>query len=1519
MNPEQYRASPGRSPNEAAMNKFSKHNVNSTKKILGVKSVSVKKLHGYGYLEEIVVKRADRRLYKSKKEIEFKEPYTPSYKPPGAIYEDQTKHKRVMWADELYKFSNETLKKVQDELHHRNKFSKHNVNSTKKILGVKSVSAKKLHGYGHLEEIVVKRADLPTNDQNITTTTSGDVGAKSGRTVTFTTEDIQRKKNDVKARTTLLLSLPDEHQLRFSKYKTERELWAVILKTFGGKATKKRKKNVLKKQYGNFKAEGSESLEQTFNRLQRNRSDLDTMSLDNLYNHLKVYESEVQKKSDLNSHNIAFISSAKHISGNEDENTACVSTASTIFPTASANTSKALMEIDGVGWDWSYMANEREDYALVADEEAPKEFALMANTSTESKVFDNSLCSKNCLLTASKDLDNLIESQRSEKNKEGLGYTAVPPSTAQLYLSPKKDLSWTGLPECADDTVSDYSRPSPTVESTSEDNQNRNSSASEDVASPITPKTFVKFMKPKDCQSESKTDKKETPKKLPVKYAEQYRKSNKKPSVRGNQRNWNNLKSYQLGLDFVMKNKACFNCGNFTHLANDCRKRVKRGTSRSQNNAFKSPSHRPIGHRPYGPPVRPMRSSMNVARPNRTFFNIQAHSYETRPFLKTTTVKSQFRAPWVPTVNRNNPPVNRKFSTGCRNFPTANRKFLTARRKFPTGRAKIHTADMGRKRKAGKPSAYWIWKPTHNLSNKGPNNNSGSSQNKIDNKGYWDNGCSRHMTGNISYLSDFEPYDGGYVSFGQGGCKIIRKGTIKMGKLKFENVYFVKNLKYNLFSVSQICDNKNSVLFTDSECIVLGRDFKLLDDANILLRTPRQHNMYSIDLNNIVSHKDLTCLVANASADECILWHRRLGHLNFKTMNKLVRHNLVRGLPTNFFENDHTFTACLKGKQHKATCKSKLVNSVTKPLHTLHMDLFGPTSVSSISHKWYCLVMTDDFSRFTWTFFLKSKDETSGILKKFITEIENLKDLKVKIIRCDNRGEFKNKEINDFCSQKGIKREFSNARTPQQNSVAERRNRTLIEEARTMLADVKLPVTFWAEAVNTACYVQNMVLVNKPHNKTPYELFNGRSPAIGFLKPFGCHVMILNTLDNLEKFEEKWDEEKGEHNTNFHPMVDFLEASHLRIETTEEGTKILATVDGIVRTVSESSLRRNLKLRDEEGISSLPDAELFENLTLIGYNISPNQKFTFQKGQFSHQWKYLIHTIMQCLSPKSIGFNEFISNIATATVVTPYSRRKGKEVMVESDTPKKQKLQEQIDAQSMIDGLDRNNKTITKYLQEYQQFAAELPLERRIELISDLEEAERYKRKGMRFDQESSKKLKSLEEVVKEAKSTAEIPKEKIKEMMQLIPIEEVYVEALQVKHPIIDWKVHTDGQKSYWKIIRLGGSSACYQFFVDLLKHLDRDDLNQLWALVKEYLSIRPASSDKEMELWLYDLCGVHQVTAKDKEIFMLVEKDYPLRMGLALVMICYKLQVENFSHMTNDIVLKIYKIANSPRQQGD
>ncbi|GJV81255.1 putative ribonuclease H-like domain-containing protein [Tanacetum coccineum] len=300
--------------------------------------------------------------------------------------------------------------------------------------------------------------------------------------------------------------------------------------------------------------------------------------------------------------------------------------------------------------------------------------------------------------------------------------------------------------------------------------------------------------------------------------------------------------------------------------------------------------------------------------------------------------------------------------------------------------------------------------------------------------------------------------------------------------------------------------------------------FKLLDENQVVLRAPRQNGVYSLDLKNIVPSGGITCLYANATTDESKLWHRRLGHVNFKNINKLVKGHLVRGLPSKVFVNDHTCVACKKGKQHKASCKAKLERTIRKPLELLHMDLFGPVSVESINKKKYCLVVTDDFSRFSWVFFLATKDETNEILYKFITGLENQLNHKVKIIRSDHGTEFKNHAMNEFCAKKGIKREFSVARTPQQNGVAERKNRTLIEAARTMLADSLLPIPFWAEAVNTACYVLNRVLVTKPQNKTPYELLIGKPPSISFMRPFGCPLTILNTLDPLGKFDGKSDE-----------------------------------------------------------------------------------------------------------------------------------------------------------------------------------------------------------------------------------------------------------------------------------------------------------------------------------------------------------------------------------------------------------
>nr|GEU93005.1 hypothetical protein [Tanacetum cinerariifolium] len=257
----------------------------------------------------------------------------------------------------------------------------------------------------------------------------------------------------------------------------------------------------------------------------------------------------------------------------------------------------------------------------------------LENLKKENEGVDGKLAS---FLTASKDLDNLIESQRLDKNKEGLGYSFVPPPPTQIYSSPKKDMSYTGLPKFADDTVTDYSRPSPTIESTSGDEQNKNSFVTKTEASPstISPKPFIKFMK---AAERSTTNKVETVKKPSVKYVELYQKTTKRSTVRGNQRNWINLKSQQLGENFVRKNMACFNYAYFDHLSYDCRLGVKMGRSSPKNNyTHRSMPSRPAIHRPYRPPMRPVRPNMNAVRPNRTSFYKPAHSYTKRPFQETT-------------------------------------------------------------------------------------------------------------------------------------------------------------------------------------------------------------------------------------------------------------------------------------------------------------------------------------------------------------------------------------------------------------------------------------------------------------------------------------------------------------------------------------------------------------------------------------------------------------------------------------------------------------------------------------------------------------------------------------------------------------------------------------------------------------------------------------------------------------------------------------------------------------------
>ncbi|GJS88598.1 retrovirus-related pol polyprotein from transposon TNT 1-94 [Tanacetum coccineum] len=239
-----------------------------------------------------------------------------------------------------------------------------------------------------------------------------------------------------------------------------------------------------------------------------------------------------------------------------------------------------------------------------------------------------------------------------------------------------------------------------------------------------------------------------------------------------------------------------------------------------------------------------------------------------------------------------------------------------------------------------------------------------------------------------------------------------------------------------------------------------------------LLTGSRGNNLYTLSLGYMMVSSPI-CLLSKASNTKSWLWHRRLSHLNFGIINHLVRHGLVRGLPKLKFEKDHLCSACAMGKSKKKPHKSKSEDTNQEKLYLLHMDLCGPMRVASVNGKKYILVIVDDYSRYTWVKFLRSKDEALDFIIKFLKMIQMRLQVTVQRIRRDNGTEFVNQTLREYYEKTGISHETSVARSPQQNGVVERRNRALIEATSTMLIYAKAPLFLWTEAVATACYTQN--------------------------------------------------------------------------------------------------------------------------------------------------------------------------------------------------------------------------------------------------------------------------------------------------------------------------------------------------------------------------------------------------------------------------------------------------------------
>ncbi|GJU57842.1 ribonuclease H-like domain-containing protein [Tanacetum coccineum] len=862
-----------------------------------------------------------------------------------------------------------------------------------------------------LEETVIVNGDAPA----IASASAGTEGLIPPKTA----KQKLARKNELKAKSTLLLAIPDDNLLKFHGIKDAKTLWEEIKARFrGNKQSKKMQKTILKQQYENFVASSSEGLDKTYDRFQklisqleihgdvisqedanlkllrslpsawnnialimRNKSDLDTLSMDDLYNNQKVYESKIkgQSSSSLNSHNVAFVSSENTSGTNEAVNTAHeVSTASSHGQASSSTYADDVM--------FSIFANQSNSPQIDNEDLEQIDTNDLEEMDLKWQVAMLTMRVKRFLKKTGRNLNfNGKETVGFDKTKvecynchrrghfarecraprnQGNRNGDDPRRNAPVDTSTTNTLViQDGIGSSSSDSerealnksnleIIGYQMGLESLEARIVVHEKNKAVYKEDIVF-LKYDVQVKDISIKDLKNQLEEALKEKDD-LKLKL-EKFEESSKNLTKLINSQISAKDKA-GLGYDSQMNESevvhSVFNSRESDVDDSPVNDRFKTGegfhavpppytrnympsrpdlsfvglddsvykTKVSKTETSISKTSKDIVEKPKTVrPSAPIIEDWDTDSDNDSVF--RPKSDQTKPkFTKINFVKSDEN---VKSVNKENthrqveyPRKSQTVATKSGQVPVNAAKKSSPRAVASISTAKtVNTAAPKSKVNDALPTTYSYFK-AHSPD-----------------QGIFNSGCSRHMTGNKSFLTNYQEIDGGFVALGGS---------------------------------------------------------PLMDGTNY-------------------GKGGLTCLFAKAIIDESNLWHKRLGHINFKTINKLVRGNLVRGLPSKLFENDHTCVACQKGKQHKA-------------------------------------------------------------------------------------------------------------------SFAERKNRTLIEAARTMLADSLLPTTFWAEAVNTACYVQNRVLVTKPHNKTPYELLHGRPPSISFMRPFGCPVTILNTLDPLGKFDGKADE-----------------------------------------------------------------------------------------------------------------------------------------------------------------------------------------------------------------------------------------------------------------------------------------------------------------------------------------------------------------------------------------------------------
>ena len=379
---------------------------------------------------------------------------------------------------------------------------------------------------------------------------------------------------------------------------------------------------------------------------------------------------------------------------------------------------------------------------------------------------------------------------------------------------------------------------------------------------------------------------------------------------------------------------------------------------------------------------------------------------------------------------------------------------------------------------------------------------------------FFDSGASMHMTRNQNLLENMKHFSGTVVAANGGSMKVLATGSAvleprRQEAIPVEKVQLLPELSVNLLSVSQIVKKGHTVIFTDRGCKVVDKDI------DVIATGIHENNLFKLDQDRQDTKSALACL----SAVSLEVWHRRLGHLNIESIRRLAD-GLVDGVKINGSSQGNC-RICPMGKQCRYPF-SKQGSRAAEKLEIVHSDICGPMEVKSLGGKRYYIVFVDDKSRRMWVYFIKSKSERDVLetFKEFHAMAERQSGAKLKVIRTDNGKEYVNRGFEGYLKQHGIRHQTTNDYTPEQNGMAERANRSIVERAKCMLFEAGLSKAFWAEAVSTAVYLLNRSPTHG-HDVTPEEAWSGRKPNLSHVRVFGTKAMVFIPKQKRRKWDPK--------------------------------------------------------------------------------------------------------------------------------------------------------------------------------------------------------------------------------------------------------------------------------------------------------------------------------------------------------------------------------------------------------------